>query len=185
MATDGSKRIDPAGDAAEPRARTAGEQRSEAVASSDDPQVLTAEIERTREELAQTVDAIADRVSPKRVADRTKAQVGDKVQDARTTLSGRAAAAKETVLEKAGSAKGALEEKTATAKAAVSERTSSSSSEPTEGSVAVTGPAASSSPGLRPVRSVPPTSSPMVPPAAAGAVAALVVALLLLRRRRR
>ncbi|MEW9533024.1 DUF3618 domain-containing protein [Microbispora sp. NPDC049125] len=35
-----------------------------------DPDALEREIERTRAELARTVDAIADRVSPKRVAER-------------------------------------------------------------------------------------------------------------------
>lgn len=43
-----------------------------------DPDALERQIERTRAELARTVDAIADRVSPKRVAERsvTKAKSG-------------------------------------------------------------------------------------------------------------
>ncbi|MEZ0074012.1 DUF3618 domain-containing protein [Planotetraspora sp. GP83] len=40
-----------------------------------DPDALEREIERTREELARTVDAIADRVSPRRVAERGVAKV--------------------------------------------------------------------------------------------------------------
>jgi LPXTG-motif cell wall-anchored protein len=40
-----------------------------------DPAELERQIERTRAELAQTVDAIADRVSPKRVAARGVAKV--------------------------------------------------------------------------------------------------------------
>ena len=40
-----------------------------------DPDALEREIERTRAELARTVDAIADRVSPKRVAERGIAKV--------------------------------------------------------------------------------------------------------------
>jgi hypothetical protein len=40
-----------------------------------DPDELERRIARTRTELAQTVDAIADRVSPKRVAERTVADV--------------------------------------------------------------------------------------------------------------
>ncbi len=40
-----------------------------------DPDALEREIERTRAELARTVDAIADRVSPKRVAERGVAKV--------------------------------------------------------------------------------------------------------------
>ncbi|MBB4914624.1 DUF3618 domain-containing protein [Streptosporangium saharense] len=57
-----------------------------------DPAELERRIERTRAELAQTVDAIADRVSPKKVARRTVARaetsakqflvsVGDRVGD--------------------------------------------------------------------------------------------------------
>jgi LPXTG-motif cell wall-anchored protein len=40
-----------------------------------DPAALERDIERTRAELARTVDAIADRVSPKRVAERGVAKV--------------------------------------------------------------------------------------------------------------
>jgi hypothetical protein len=40
-----------------------------------DPDELERRIARTRADLAQTVDAIADRVSPKRVAERTMADV--------------------------------------------------------------------------------------------------------------
>ncbi|MEW9547627.1 DUF3618 domain-containing protein [Nonomuraea sp. NPDC050783] len=40
-----------------------------------DPDELERRIARTRAELARTVDAIADRVSPKRVAERTVADV--------------------------------------------------------------------------------------------------------------
>jgi Protein of unknown function (DUF3618) len=40
-----------------------------------DPEALEREIERTRVELARTVDAIADKVSPKRVAERGVARV--------------------------------------------------------------------------------------------------------------
>ncbi|NBE92474.1 DUF3618 domain-containing protein [Nonomuraea sp. KC401] len=40
-----------------------------------DPDELERRIARTRAELAQTVDAIADRVSPKRVAERTVTDV--------------------------------------------------------------------------------------------------------------
>ncbi|TDD38102.1 DUF3618 domain-containing protein [Nonomuraea terrae] len=43
-----------------------------------DPDELERRIARTRAELARTVDAIADRVSPKRVAERTVADVKDR-----------------------------------------------------------------------------------------------------------
>jgi Protein of unknown function (DUF3618). len=39
-----------------------------------DPAALERDIERTRAELARTIDAIADRVSPKRVAERSVAR---------------------------------------------------------------------------------------------------------------
>ncbi len=63
-------------------------------AASDDPAVLAAEIEKTREDLAETLDAIAEKVSPKRVAGRTKKKVANAVTSA-----------KETVVEQAGAAK--------------------------------------------------------------------------------
>lgn len=59
------------------------------------PEVLAAEIERTREDLAQTLDAIADKVSPKRVADRTRKKVADAVAVAREALVEQAGAARE------------------------------------------------------------------------------------------
>ncbi|MEV5408375.1 DUF3618 domain-containing protein [Thermopolyspora sp. NPDC052614] len=40
-----------------------------------DPAALERDIERTRADLARTIDAIADRVSPKRVAERSVAKV--------------------------------------------------------------------------------------------------------------
>lgn len=90
MATDGNN------DAVEgswsaKRPRTAAEQRAEhtavatqaapAQALSTDPEALAADIERTRTELAETLDAIADKVSPKRVARRTGKKVGDSVKE--------------------------------------------------------------------------------------------------------
>lgn len=51
-------------------------------ALSTDPEALAADIERTRTELAETLDAIADKVSPRRVATRTGKKVGDSVKEA-------------------------------------------------------------------------------------------------------
>ncbi|MEV0617978.1 DUF3618 domain-containing protein [Nonomuraea sp. NPDC050404] len=45
-----------------------------------DPDELERQIARTRTELAHTVDAIADRVSPKRVAERTVADVRSRAE---------------------------------------------------------------------------------------------------------
>ncbi len=48
-----------------------------------DPAMIQREIEETRAELAQAIDAIAEIVSPKRVAERAKAQIGTKVAELR------------------------------------------------------------------------------------------------------
>ncbi|MFC4589303.1 DUF3618 domain-containing protein [Sphaerisporangium corydalis] len=56
------------------------------------PEALERDIERTRAELAYTVDAIVDRVSPKRVAERgvakVKANAGELVAAARDLVAG-------------------------------------------------------------------------------------------------
>jgi hypothetical protein len=67
-----------------------------------DPAEIQQQIEQTRAELASTVDAIADRVSPKRVAARTKVTIKEKVDDLRSrgtvpALEGRASAGQETL----------------------------------------------------------------------------------------
>ena len=54
-------------------------------AGSKDPAQLAADIEKTREELAETLDAIAEKVSPKRVAKRTTKKVTDAVKDTATS----------------------------------------------------------------------------------------------------
>jgi hypothetical protein len=65
-------------------------------ATSQDPDALTAEIERTREDLAETLDAIAERVSPKRVASRTKVQVAEAVARLKQAAIEQTAQAKQT-----------------------------------------------------------------------------------------
>jgi hypothetical protein len=181
---DSSKPIDPAdkGPAAR-RGRTAAEERQQGVPSND-PEVLTAEIERTREELAETLDAIADKVSPKRVAGRTKKKVSDAVKDgaegaAQTVKAGTAA-----VKEAAVGAKEAVEEKLAgTPDVGPGPVPASPVTAPLGGTAPTYPPA---TPPLRPVPAVPAQSSSLLgAPALAGAVAAVVVALFVLRRRRR
>jgi Protein of unknown function (DUF3618) len=49
------------------------------VAERTDPDAIEREIERTRAELAETIDAIADRVSPKRALQRTTGKVRGKL----------------------------------------------------------------------------------------------------------
>jgi hypothetical protein len=175
------------GSAARRRGRTAAEQRQEKVAQSNDPEALAAEIEKTREELAETLDAIADKVSPKRVATRTKKKVGDAVKDG---ASGAAASVKSG----ANQLKDAVHDKTAgvgTSDAGdasgegLADALESVGQEPG----VVAGPTtAVDAPGLRPVPAPAPGAGVPVrlgPPALAGAAAALVVALFLMRRRRR
>jgi hypothetical protein len=48
-----------------------------------DPAMIQHEIEQTRAELAEAIDAIADIVSPKRVAERARAQIGTKIAEIR------------------------------------------------------------------------------------------------------
>ncbi|MCA1711538.1 MAG: DUF3618 domain-containing protein [Actinobacteria bacterium] len=63
-----------------------------------DTEAMAADIEKTREELAETLDAIADKVSPKRVAKRTTKKVGNAVKET-------ASDAAQAVKEGAGAAK--------------------------------------------------------------------------------
>ena len=79
----------------------AGGRARPAASSTGDPAALAAEIEKTREDLAGTLDAIADKVSPKRVAKRTSKKVAASVKEG-------ASAAKESVVEGAAAAKGAV-----------------------------------------------------------------------------
>lgn len=79
------------------RGRTAAEQRAEQEVAAS-PEALAKEIEQTRADLAVTLDAIADKVSPKRVAKRT-------TQQAAETMKEGAAAAKEALISGAASAK--------------------------------------------------------------------------------
>lgn len=51
-----------------------------------DPEAIERDIERTRAELARTVDAIAERVSPKRVAERNVAKVKAQASQAVASL---------------------------------------------------------------------------------------------------
>jgi hypothetical protein len=58
-----------------------------------DQDALVADINRTRTELARTIDAIADRVSPKKNADRAMQQVRQRVSQIDPVMAGAAAAA--------------------------------------------------------------------------------------------
>lgn len=166
-------------------------------AGSPDPAQLAKEIERTREDLAETFDAIADKVSPKRVAHRTtesvKATVKEKAAVAKEVLGEKAGQAKEA----AGHAREAVQEKAASARTAVQQRTGGSgepalpvAAEPEPGvdpllpstagvevPVLAPKPVPSSGPGAY-------RSGPAVPKEALiGGAVALLVALLVWRRR--
>ena len=209
MATsDGSKKVEDgvldgtAGTAAPARrARTAAEQRAQRSSGSDDPETIVNEIERTREDLAETLDAIADKVSPKRVASRTKRKVSDAVKEG-------AAEASATVKEKAATASDAAKSGAASVKETVQEKvqshsgTAATTPAPTTGALADASDTASLRvSGLEPAGAdIPPlpavtSSSSVVTYGApstglpkellAGAGAAIAVLLLVLRRRKR
>ncbi len=73
--------------------------------ASSDPDVLAQEIEQTREELAETLDAIADKVSPRKVVGRTKKAAKDGAADAVEAVKGTAASAVESVKGSAAAVK--------------------------------------------------------------------------------
>jgi Protein of unknown function (DUF3618) len=58
-----------------------------------DQDALVADIDRTRSDLARTIDAIADRVSPKKNVDRVMGQVRQRVSQIDPVMAGAAAAA--------------------------------------------------------------------------------------------
>jgi hypothetical protein len=57
------------------------------------PQALVSEIERTRTELARTIDEITDRVSPSKVAQRTADRVRERISQVDPLIAGGAALA--------------------------------------------------------------------------------------------
>lgn len=171
------------GDDVQRQARASAQQRD--AASSQDPEVLARQIEDTREDLAETLDAIADRVSPKRVASRTRESLTETVKE-------KAAQAKELVNEKTTAAKQAVEERRQSSGPKASSNASSvrlDADLPPVSGVEVPGLAPRTGGGtVRPASSSAGSSSPLaaVPPQAlAGAGAAVVGLLLLLRRRRK
>jgi hypothetical protein len=204
--THGSNQMEPEEPAR--RARTAAEQRAEGASGSNDPEVLAEEIERTREDLAETLDAIADKVSPKRVTARTKQKVADSAKEkadaAKQHLDAGVASAKETaehakeqVQETAEHAKQQVQEKVEQVQDKVTGDDSAGAVAATPGTLADR---ADTAAVVEPVGAeIPPATVPSGPPvggvatygaspgvpkeALAGAAAALAVVLLLLRRR--
>ena len=113
MATDEttSKAIDVSQSAQRPP--TAAERRAAEHAGTTDTEVLARDIAQTREELSVTIDAIVDRVSPKKVVERGKQQAREGVQDATEIVKGHATTAAGVVREKALVASEAVKEKVA------------------------------------------------------------------------
>jgi Protein of unknown function (DUF3618) len=62
-----------------------------AMAAPDDPDELVAQIERTRENLARTIDTLADRVSPANNVRRLRAQVEEQAARPEVRLAAAAA----------------------------------------------------------------------------------------------
>jgi hypothetical protein len=94
-----SKAIDVSQSAQRPA--TAAELRATEHAGTTDTEVLARDIAQTREELSVTIDAIVDRVSPKKVVERGKQQAREGVQDATEIVKGHATTAAGVVREKA------------------------------------------------------------------------------------
>ena len=146
-----------------------------------DPEALAAEIERTREDLAETLDAIAEKVSPKRVAKRTTKKVTSAVKetahDAASAVKDGAATAKDKVSGGSRSDQSWAPAKTAAPTADLA---------PTDASEAVV---RESTQPLRPSYSAPSSlpqpAAPLVKPEylAVGAAAALLAWWLVRRRR--
>jgi hypothetical protein len=153
-----------------------------AKATPADPEALAAEIERTREDLAETLDAIAEKVSPKRVAKRTTKKVTSAVKetahDAATAVKDGAHTAKDKV-------SGGSRSDQSWAPAASRSPAGDAAAPPGEESVVRELP---STEPLRPSYSAPasvPPSGPLVKPeyVAVGAAAALIAWWLVRRRR--
>lgn len=186
------------------RPRTAAEQRAERAEhgeertqQSSDPEVLATEIAKTREDLAETLDAIADKVSPKRVVKRTTKKVSDAAKEqaggAADTVKHATASATEAIKDATASVKDSI---SATGEPATDQPVADAAASPLATEAAPIGAHAADAPAVqRPdpqlapytpyaPSALPPTQSARVP-MLVGAGAAVLVALLLLRRRRR
>jgi len=108
------------GSPAPQRPATAAEERANQHAGTADTALLASDIEQTREELAVTIDAIVDRVSPKKVVERGKQSAREGVADATEIVKGHATTAAGVVREKALVATEVVKDKVAEVKEKVS-----------------------------------------------------------------
>jgi hypothetical protein len=156
---------DPAAVTKDPAAVPAKASRAKAAKPKSDPDQMAADIERTREELAETLDAIADKVSPKRVAKRTTKKVATAVKD---TAHDAATSVKDTAVHAKDKVTGGKSDDWA----------------PDPGLTAVTSPTVAVAPSVTPATTYS-SSGPMVKPeyVVAGAAAALLAWLLLRKRK--
>lgn len=199
--SDGSERIGAAdaGSGASGRQPRVASHEGEQRVTSTDPDVLADQIERTRAELAETLDAIVDKVSPKRVAGRTTQKVKDGAADAAATVKATASEAAASMKSSAAQLKDSVQEKTGGTPGSASQR----SPAPTAGALADTADAA---PSVAPAGAdLPPVTKPtaglhaegsrppvgyaasvrgLPMPVLAGAAVALAVVLLVVRYRR-
>lgn len=149
---------------------------------SSDPEVLAEEIEKTREELAETLDAIAEKVSPKRVTARTRKKVGEAASGAVDSVKESAGHAADAVKGAAGKAKASADAEPPQSVAEVPVEVAPTPGALADATVTAEEPAGAEAPLW--TATLPP-ESPSRLPVYAGAGAALVVLLLVLRRRRR
>jgi gas vesicle protein len=70
-----------------------------------DPEVIREEIERTRQELGEDVDALADKVNPSKIAQRQTDKVKGKLNSVKDRVMGSASDVKERVMGSAGDVK--------------------------------------------------------------------------------
>lgn len=166
------------------RRKTTSEKRggTDDGAPTPDPEVLAGEIEKTREELAQTLDAIAEKVSPKRVTARTKKKVGEAASGAVDSVKESAGHAAEAVKGAASKAKASSDAEPPLSVAEVPVEVAPTPGALGDAAVTAVEPAGAEAPLWS--TTLPP-ESPSRLPVYAGAGAALVVLLLVLRRRRR
>ena len=171
-----SQRIEDSGNRVAAAARTAGKT-AEQREKSPDPAQLVAEIERTREDLAETLDAIVDRVSPKRVAQRSAVRLKEVTATTKVVVLEKAATVKALATEKVAAARGTGPERAAPA--AVLDSPAGSTPLPPTTGVAIPGLSTRPTAGSSEIYGVPREAI------AAGVAAALVVLWLLRRRRSR
>src|SRR5215213_1859008 len=98
----------------------------------EEPDQLRRDIEYTRASLSRDVDALAEKTSPKRVAQRRWTSVKEKVmgtpRHARDSFGDKASSATSTVQDKASSAASTVQDKASSAASTVQEKASSAAS---------------------------------------------------------